>query len=182
MGIGIDQANEHRHWCPNYWQKQHRYLLDAVQQLGQPQLFLTVAPWEFDFPWLRRKHAAAGLGPTKLPGPETLATAHALRQMCSRFLAGFGSHRRWKANLFCAKTCPSGNNVKAYVGRFEFQEGGKEHEYGKGRGSLHLHALFWFDDMKNACLEGLLGAEFCEGDTSWQRRCSKGPVNGPGTL
>ena len=169
-GIGVDRANEHRHWCPNYWQRQHRYLQDLVKQLGPPQLFLTIAPWEFDFPWpewVRAHHAISRCGPTQLPAAESLAVAHALQQFCSAYLAGFGSHRRWKHNLFANKTVDGTgqhNNIKAYVGRFEFQEGGAEHKYGKGRGSVHLHALFWFEDNRKACLEDLLGAEFFEHD------------------
>jgi hypothetical protein len=47
----------------------------------------------------------------------------------------------------------------SYVGRFEFQEGGQQHEYGKGRGSLHIHCLFWLANLKASCIEHEICAE-----------------------
>jgi hypothetical protein len=164
--IDTDQANEHRHWCPNYWMRYHNYLKDIVRQLGQPQLFLTIAPWEFDFPWpywVDRLHEAAKMGPTDMGGVESLAIAHALHQFCSAYLAGFGPNRKWKANLFADRDLREAN-VEAYLGRFEFQEGGKEHAYGKGRGSLHIHLLFWFRKFSAIGLAEAICAEFLEGD------------------
>lgn len=161
-----DQANEHRHWCPNYWKRQHRHLLDLVRQLGLPNVFLTIAPWEFDFPWpywVSRLHDVAGLGPTEMAGPETIAIAHAIHQVCSAYLAGFGPKKQWKTNLFSNKETGH-NNVEAYIGRFEFQEGGQEHEYGKGRGSLHIHLLFWVKDLKASFIHREILAEFLHDD------------------
>lgn len=39
------------------------------------------------------------------------------------------------------------------------QDGGAAHEYGKGRGSLHMHALFWLANARDQLLELELAAE-----------------------
>ena len=163
--VDTDQSNEHRHWCPNYWKRHHSHLLDLVRQIGLPSLFLTIAPWEFDFPfpyWLRKMHEATGLGPTELAGPESLAIAHAVHEFVARYLAGSGP-KPWTTNVFSIKQ-GNDDNVVAYVGRFEFQEGGKEHQYGKGRGSLHVHCLFWLKDLRAACVENEICAELTHSD------------------
>ncbi len=123
--LELDQTNEHRHWTPNYWRKQHRFLIDLVEQFGPPQVFFTLAPYEFDFPWpewLRRAFHKSCLGPTQLPGAEALAIGHAIQQFCGSYLAGFGSNHIWTGNLFATKTESPNNNVRAYVGRVEFQD------------------------------------------------------------
>jgi hypothetical protein len=110
--VDTDQANEHRHWCPNYWHRYHRYLKDIVRQLGAPQLFLTIAPWEFDFPfpyWIDRLHAVAKMGPTDMAGAESIALAHAIKQFCSSYLAGFGHNHKWRGNLFADEQCREAN-------------------------------------------------------------------------
>lgn len=37
-------------FSPGFWKMQHRLLLDAVDQFGFPSLFLTISPYEWDFP------------------------------------------------------------------------------------------------------------------------------------
>ena len=157
-------ANQHRHWTPQYWRKQHAFLQDVTRQLGPPHLFLTIAPWEWDFPFpyrLGKLMDVTQRGPTQLAGPETLALAHAFREFCGGYLAGYAPHRPWSRNLFSNKATGQ-RNVAAYVGRFEFQEGGPTHQYGKGRGSLHCHLLFWFQDARASCLERALTATWPE--------------------
>lgn len=38
-------------FSPTYWQWKHRYLLDAVSQFGFPDIFLTISPLEWSFPF-----------------------------------------------------------------------------------------------------------------------------------
>ncbi|CAE7476896.1 Kcnh7 [Symbiodinium sp. CCMP2592] len=104
-------------------------------------------------------NAKSGLGPTQLPGPESLCIAHALREFCGAYLAGFGPKKRWRGNLFSNKVAGPNNNVEAYLGRFEFQDGAKSHRYGKGRWSLHVHLLFWFHNFRATFLEDAICAE-----------------------
>ena len=62
-----------RHWAPGHWRRHHALLLDIVAQLGAPDLFLTISPWEWSFPfpyWIQRAHALLNRGPTDLPGPD----------------------------------------------------------------------------------------------------------------
>ena len=132
-----------------------KILQDLTRQHGPPHVVLTIAPWEFDFPWpywLQRLMATTNLGPTQLPAAEAIAVAHAVREFCTSYLSGFGRHRQWSQNLFSHKHKKC-NNVLAFVGRWEFQEGGPSHSYGKGRGSLHCHLLFWLKDFRASLLE-----------------------------
>ena len=153
-------ANRHRHWTPEYWRRQHAYLQDLTRQHGPPHVFVTIAPWEFDFRWpywLQRLMATSTLGPTQLPAAEAIAVAHAVKEFCTSYLAVFGPHRQWTQNLFSHKHKKC-NNVLAFMGRWEFQEGGPSHSYGKGRGSLHCHLLFWLKDFRASLLERFICA------------------------
>eukprot|EP00959_Pyramimonas_sp_CCMP1952_P165531 3460180-Pyramimonas_sp.AAC.1 len=153
MARGIDASclYDNRHWCPGHWRKHHRVLVDVVQQYGEPDIFLTIAPWEWSFPfpeWIRKAHSVLKKGPTDLPGPETLAIAHALHQVCAGLVAGGtgkGAQGRWRSHVFANKSDPKVPGTKAYFARFEFQDKGVEQEFGKGRGSPHVHMLLWLD-------------------------------------
>ena len=145
---------QHQHWTPGYWLRQHRILEDLVEQLGYPDLFLTISPYEWMFPypyWIRKVHDMLNKGPTDAAGPEVLAVAHALHQLCRGLLAG-QTNGVWKTHVFGDKTGGKAG-VKAFFGRYEFQEGGADQVYGRGRGSLHLHCLFWFDNVRDLLLD-----------------------------
>ena len=192
QGFDAHLAMQHQHWTPGFWKRQHRLLLDVVDQLGYPDLFLIISPYEWLFPfpyWLRKVHSVAMKGPTEMAGPEVLCVAHALHQICRGLLAG-QTNGRWKTHVFADKTNSSAGGIKCFFGRFEFQEGGVEQVYGRGRGSIHLHCLFWFHLIRNVLLElaiaasapvdraeaAVLASRVLKGGTS------KAPVNqGPST-
>ena len=158
---------QHQHWSPLYWQRHHRILLDLTAQLGFPDLFITVSPYEWLFPfpyWVKKIHTVLNKGPTDCAGPEVLAVAHALHQVACGFLAGKTSKKAWKSHLFSDKTGVNHGCVRGFFGRFEFQEGGPEHLHGRGRGSLHLHCLFWFHCMRSILLDRLLCAHIPSDD------------------
>lgn len=161
-GYDPSLALRDKHWCPHFWASHHSVLIDVVRQHGVPALFLTVSPWELSFPWplwVRRIHSTMGRDPTEAPGPEAFAVAHALHQLVGGFLCGHTSKESWtQSHWFGDKAGGKENPVRAYFGRFEFQDGGASHEYGKGRGSIHLHCLFWFSDIRKVHLENLIQA------------------------
>jgi len=138
-------------WSPEYWRRHHECLLDLVEQVGQPDLFLTIAPYEFFFPypaWVRKVQKILGRGPTQVPSGEVLAMAHALHQLCAGFLAGKTGGKKWKNHVFSDKTGTE-ETVQAFFGRFEFQD----------RGTLHLHILFWLKEPRKVLLEQIIKAE-----------------------
>jgi hypothetical protein len=50
-----------------YWKKQHQLLIDAVRQFGYPDLFITLSPYEWTFPFheiIRSARELTGRGPT----------------------------------------------------------------------------------------------------------------------
>ncbi len=44
-------ALETKTFSATYWQWQHRYVLDAVDQFGLPDVFITISPFEWSFPF-----------------------------------------------------------------------------------------------------------------------------------
>ena len=67
-----------------YWQWQRRYVLDAVAQFGLPDVFVTISPFEWSFPFPQRLHDVrenTGKNPTELAGYETAHIVHVLAQM-----------------------------------------------------------------------------------------------------
>lgn len=99
-------------------------LRDVVRQHGEPDLFLTVAPWEHDFPfpyWLQKARAEAAAGCRRLAAVETLCIAHVLRQLVAGYCAGHTGDKAWTSHLLGPKTGAAGG-VRAYYARYEFQE------------------------------------------------------------
>ncbi len=154
-------ALQHRHWTPGFWRRHHAILEDVSRQLGPPDLFITIAPWERDFPfpyWVRKAKVASGYGCFRHCAAETLSVAHALHQLVAGYMAGKSGPHRWTNHLLANQRTGDGN-VKAFFARYEFQDGGIMHQYGKGRGSLHLHCLFWLLSPDAAALDQSLCAE-----------------------
>ncbi len=122
-----------------YWQWQHRYLLDAVQQFGLPDIFITSSPFEWSFPfpqWLQDIRSKTGGGPTQLAGYETAHIVHVLAQVVRCYLCGSNSNK-WSNHIFSYNNIANRPNVKTYFYRFEFQK----------RGTAHLHLLIWLQDI-----------------------------------
>ena len=44
------KALDDKFFSSSYWHWQHRYLIDAVKQFGYPTFFITISPYEWDFP------------------------------------------------------------------------------------------------------------------------------------
>ncbi|KAJ7359040.1 hypothetical protein OS493_019947 [Desmophyllum pertusum] len=133
------RALEDKSFSYQYWQWQHRVLIDAVHQFGYPSFFVTISPFEWTFPfpqWLHRIREMTGRGPTDLPMLETAHITHVLEQVVRGHLCGSNT-KRWRQHLFSNTTNPMSRNVETFFYRFEFQ----------GRGTVHMHLLVWLKDM-----------------------------------
>ena len=122
-----------------YWQWQRRYLLDAVQQFGLPDIFITLSPFQWSFPlpqWLQDIRSKTGGGPTQLAGYETAHIVHVLAQVVRGYLCGSNSNK-WSNHIFSYNNIANRPNVNTYFCRFEFQK----------RGTAHLHLLIWLQDI-----------------------------------
>lgn len=122
-----------------YWQWQYRYILDAVSQFGLPDIFITISPYEWSFPfpkWIEDIRVKTGKGPTELAGYETSHIVHVLAQIVRGYLCGTNS-KKWTNHLFSYNHIASRANVKTFFYRFEFQK----------RGTAHLHLLVWLHDI-----------------------------------
>ena len=133
------RALETKTFSATYWQWQHRYVLDAVDQFGLPDVFITISPFEWSFPfpsWLDEVRMKTGKGPTELPGFETAHIVHTLAQLVRGYLCGSNS-KKWSNHIFSYNAKKDHSNVKTFFYRFEFQK----------RGTAHLHLLIWLNDI-----------------------------------
>ena len=154
-GVRIREALAHKPFSPELWRTYHMGLVDLQKQLGWPSLFLTIAPFEWSFPyhaWLQdelQKNLAQKL---HAPVAETLHLAHVLTQAVTGLLTG--SNDGFKARGDHVFSGPqSGGQVKHWVARLEFQDGKRKRGAGKdplfyhGSGRPHVHILLWLDDL-----------------------------------
>ena len=152
---------------PMYWTDIKHGLFDLVRQLGYPDLYWTLAPYEFSYPYstfLLDEMQKTLRGRLNLPAFEAMHLAHTMMQVCRNFVAGesiTAKGQGWKENLLSNKMEGQfGANCLNFFARLEFQDGSKkagtQRYHGSGR--PHVHALFWVKDMEAAKLEEVVSA------------------------
>ena len=158
MSFDTSLTSADQPWSPLCWRDQNRALIDVVQQLGYPQLFLTVSHYEWHFLW-----------------PKTI------KKVYEHVVGGqrmYQDSRRSRWHMPCTKCVlsTSADAVTAHVGdififatrwilavtafdpvmdAFEFQDGGLDERVSRGRGSSHVHLLIWLDNPRDCALEHL---------------------------
>ena len=163
-------------FSPEYWQSRHAGLVDLVKQLGLPTLFLTIAPYEWSFPfhkWVEDEAAKMLRARLQLPVAETLHIAHVLAQTVVGFLTGAnqqgrdGNSKAWRSHLLAAKDGSGRKTVLNFFGRLEYQDGKRRRYVNKeeaatqfyhGRGTVHLHLLVWLQHVESIELENVVSA------------------------
>lgn len=133
------RALDTKPFSATYWVWQHLYLIDAVLQFGLPDVFITISPYEWTFPfppWLTNIRNLVGRGPTRLAAFETEHIVHVLEQIVRGYLCG-SSNAKWTNYIFGYNQIAGRQNVKTYFYRFEFQK----------RGTVHLHLLVWLQNL-----------------------------------
>jgi hypothetical protein len=158
--IGQANALADRTWVSKYWEWHHAGLVDLVRQFGTPDACYTMAPYEFlwHWPqWLQDLKQKLNRSDMELPALETLHLVHSLRQIVVGFMAGGNGSKPtvWREHVFADKSQPTRNSILCMWYRLEFQEGSKAQHY-HGRGSPHIHVLWWFKDMRTLGLERTL--------------------------
>ena len=106
-------------WTKQYWRRHHGLVQDIVAVHGQPDLFITIAPWEWDLPWPEWVNWAGDLfklAPTDCIVPEALAIAHLLHQLTAGVLYGNTCGNTWKHHYFGDGT--DENNCLVFFARF----------------------------------------------------------------
>ena len=124
-------------------------MLDAVEQFGPPSLFITISPYEWNFPfpeWLKSLRQQTGNGASNLAGFELLHIVHVLEQLVRGYMCGSNT-QAWTNNVFNYNRIKDMKNVQTYFYRFEFQE----------RGTVHLHMLVWLKNAKQIRLDLIRG-------------------------
>ncbi|MCR9130896.1 MAG: hypothetical protein NXI12_15430, partial [Alphaproteobacteria bacterium] len=132
-------------FSPLYWRGVHLALLDLVRQVGYPQIFFTLAPYEWSLPyhhWLLdalEKQLKARL---HLPVGETLHVAHVLSQAVKGLMfgrTGNVSKEPWTSHIFA---CPGEKPLNFFL-RLEYQDGTRKAPTHSHHGSrrVHLHIV-----------------------------------------
>ena len=83
-------------FSPGYWKKQHRLLVDALNQFGYPSVFVTINPYEWSFPsskWIKTIENKTGESATELGAFQTLHIAHVLEQIDRGYFCGTNTNR-----------------------------------------------------------------------------------------
>ena len=130
-------------FSPLCWRGVHLALLDLVRQVGLPQLFFTLAPYEWSFPyhdWVLDAMAKQLRPRLCLPVAETLHIAHVLTQAVKGLLLGrTGGQLPWASHVFA---CPGEAKLQFFL-RLEYQDGTRKaasQDY-HGSGRVHVHVI-----------------------------------------
>ena len=165
-------------FSPEYWRTRHAALTDMVKQLGLPTMFITVAPYEWSFPyhdWVQDEAKKLLRARLQLPVAESLHIAHVLAETVLGFLTGFNQQgaskksqkKAWKSHVFAAQDGSGRKTVLNFFGRLEYQDGKRKRyvnqqeaatQFYHGRGTVHLHLLVWLKDVEAAKLEESVSA------------------------
>ena len=165
-------------FSPEYWRTRHAALIDMVKQLGLPTMFITVAPYEWSFPyhdWVQDEAKKLLRARLQLPVAESLHIAHVLAETVLGFLTGFNQQgtskksqkKAWKSHVFAAQDGSGRKTVLNFFGRLEYQDGKRKRyvnqqeaatQFYHGRGTVHLHLLVWLKDVEAAKLEESVSA------------------------
>ena len=162
-------------FSPEYWRAHHACLIDMVRQVGWPTLFVTIAPWEWSFPyhvWIMDEMVTMLRSRLHLPAAETLHLAHVLTQCVKGLLAGSTNRHNgnddevFHEHIFQDPESKQRCRI-TFFGRIEFQDGKRKryvrgnrpvsHTY-HGRGTPHLHVLFWLEPLSAAGLAKTVAA------------------------
>ena len=164
-GIPLRLALAGNSFSPEFWRTWHSALLDVQRQVGLPTLFLTIAPYEWSFPYhvfMEDEMVKMLRSRLWLPAAETLHLAHVLTQVMVGFITGKNHQesrgtRCWRDHLL------GKDKVVTYFARLEFQDGKRKRVLRQaqdyhGRGTVHLHALIWLEDLAAAKPEEIITA------------------------
>eukprot|EP00438_Fugacium_kawagutii_P025234 Skav236123 [mRNA] locus=scaffold900:1522:8592:- [translate_table: standard] len=164
-------------FSPEYWHTRHAALVDTVKQLGLPTMFITVAPYEWSFPfheWIEDEAQKMLRSRLHLPVAETLHIAHVLAQTVVGLLTGAnkqtqqqGEKKPWISHIFGSKDDSGKKTVLNFFGRLEYQDGKRKRyvnlqeaatQFYHGRGTVHLHLLVWLQHLEAVKLEDSVSA------------------------
>lgn len=96
-------------------------LVDLQEQIGLPQLFITIAPYEWSFPyhqWVQDEMEKMCRQRLNLPIAETLHIAHVLTQVVKELVTGWNDGKNLKGQHMFASL---GNRLKRTVLNWEAQ-------------------------------------------------------------
>ena len=167
-GVHIREALAGKPFSPELWRTYHMALVDLQKQVGWPSLFITIAPYEWSFPyhaWVEDELQKTLSARLHAPVAETLHLAHVLTQAVKGLLTGANDGVEAQGDhVFSGSQC--GGQVKHWVARLEFQDGKrkrgaskKDPQFYHGSGRPHVHILLWLDDLLSMDVADKIKAE-----------------------
>lgn len=183
-GVTLRLMMKNHSFSPEYWRSLHLGAIGLVRQRGFPQLFWTIAPLEWSFPyheWLRHHLATSLRARMRLAVSETLHIAHVLVEVTRGLVMGAtGPPGAWETHLLRYRTPEhrDGDSVAdgddanigadiAFVIRMEFQDGTRKtttQDY-HGSGRPHLHVLAFVDRPRLLDIPSVVSACMPRGNT-----------------
>ena len=163
-----------RSFSPEFWKTRHAALIDMQHQLGYPTLFITVAPYEWSFPyadWIEHELQETFRSRLYLPAAETYHIAHVLTQAIVGLVAGANQestlrdNRCWRKHVLGPKDGSDKTAVINFFARLEFQDGKRKkvtlnrQQFYHGRGTVHVHCLLWLQNTASIDLPGVVKAQ-----------------------
>ena len=157
----IREALASKPYSPELWRGYHAALVDLQRQIGWPQLFATIAPYEWSFPyhaWHDDELAKLLKARLHLPVAETIHIAHVLTQAVKGLLTDSNEGLRGKGQEHIFSSTGSYKGVRKWVARLEFQDGKRKRgefrdpQAYHGRGTVHAHILLWLENMESMSL------------------------------
>ena len=151
---------------PLYWKSVHNALVDLVKQIGFPDLYWTLAPFEWSYPYHKAildEMQKQLKSKTYLPVGETLHLAHTMSEIVRGYITGANDKSKqsgWTKHMLSSKDGSGRETVVNFFIRMEFQDGsrkeGTQQYHGSGR--PHLHVLIWLDNKDSIGLENVISA------------------------
>ena len=193
-GVPLRLALAGNSFSPEFWKTWHSGLLDMQKQLGFPTLFLTIAPYEWSFPYheyMEDEMKKLLLARLHMAGPEAMHLAHVLTQTVTGFLTGMNSRSRrqdrcWTEHLLGPKDGTDQSTVLNFFARLEFQDGKRKRHFHQpqdyhGRGTVHLHCLIWLENIKAVKLEEVVCATMPEEGSEMEAVAKSGQLSWTGS-
>ena len=194
-GVSLRVALGGNSFSPVFWQTWHAALLDLQKQVGFPTLFVTLAPFEWSFPYHRfiedELHKLLQVR-LHLPAVETMHLSHVLMETVVGFLtgkrqdSGGRKDRLWTKHLLADKSEEGKPTVVTYFARLEFQDGKRKRNVQRaqdyhGRGTVHLHCLIWLSNIPCIRLEDIISATLPPVDTPMRAIVDAGQLSWSGS-
>ena len=146
-----------------YWWSLHLATMDLVQQKGLPQVFWTIAPYDWSYPcaeWLLQEMTQSLRPRMGHAVGETLHVVHTMLQIIKGSVLGHCGQPRWENHILKYTKDHGDPRDIAFVIRLEVQDGSRKAptQGYHGSGRPHFHILLFCDDFQDPPIDTEMSA------------------------